>query len=230
MANIDIDTIIFDLDGTLIDSALDVGAAVNRVLVEQGFEPIDDQTARDLMGEGGKAMVAKAFRLRGQDLTESTLQRLTRRFIDHYQADPIGRTTLYPDVAAILAELHGQGIRMAVCTNKFERPARDILQALGLSGFIHDVAGADTFAVRKPDPGHLLHLLRRIERQAHRAVMVGDSIHDVQAAKAARIPVVAVSWGYTIEPAASFGADVLIDRFSALPQALRGLAALPRVS
>jgi len=230
MAERIIDTIIFDLDGTLIDSALDVGAAVNRVLIEQGFDPIDDQTARNLMGEGGKAMVAKAFRLRGHDLTENTLQRLTRRFIDHYQADPVGRTALYPDVAEVVAQLHGQGIAMAVCTNKFEQPARDILDALGLSRFIGDVAGADTFAVRKPDPGHLLRLLRRFERNHRNAVMVGDSIHDVQAAKAAGIPVVAVTWGYTIEPAASFGADVLIDRFSALPEALRGLVALSRVS
>ncbi len=225
-----IDTVIFDLDGTLIDSALDVGAAVNRVLVEQGFEPIDDATARSLMGEGGKAMVAKAFRLRGHELTENTLQRLTRRFVDHYRADPIGRTTVYPDVAEVVAQLHGQGIAMAVCTNKFEQPARDILAALDLMRFIGDVAGADTFAVRKPDPGHLLHLLRRLGRDPQRAAMVGDSIHDVQAAKAAGLPVVAVSWGYTIEPAASFGADVLIDRFSALPQALRGLAGRARVS
>ncbi|MEO8558876.1 MAG: HAD-IA family hydrolase [Rhodospirillales bacterium] len=230
MANRIIDTIIFDLDGTLIDSALDVGVAVNKVLVEQGFEPIDDQTSRDLMGEGGKAMVAKAFRLRGHELTEATLLRLTRRFIDHYRADPVGRTTLYPGVADVVAGLHGEGISMAVCTNKFEQPARDILDALGLSRYIGDVAGADTFAMRKPDPGHLLHLLRRFERDHKNAVMVGDSIHDVQAAKAAGIPVIAVTWGYTIEPAASFGADVLIDRFSALPEALRGLAALPRLS
>ncbi len=225
-----IDTIIFDLDGTLIDSALDVGAAVNRVLVEQGFEPIDDQTARDLMGEGGKAMVNKAFRLRGHELTEATLQRLTRRFVDHYRADPIGRTTLYPDVIEVVAALHAQNITMAVCTNKFEQPARVILDALGLGRYIGDVAGADTFAMRKPDPGHLLHLLRRLGRDHKRAAMVGDSIHDVQAAKAAGIPVIAVTWGYTIEPAASFGADVLIDRFSALPAALRGLAALPGLS
>jgi phosphoglycolate phosphatase len=225
-----IDTVIFDLDGTLIDSALDVGAAVNRVLVEQGFDPIDDQAARNLMGEGGKAMVAKAFRLRGHELTEATLLRLTRRFVDHYRADPIGRTTLYEGVAEVVAALHEQGISMAVCTNKFEQPARDILEALGLSRYIGDVAGADTFSVRKPDPGHLLHLLRRLGRAPTNAAMVGDSIHDVQAAKAARIPVVAVTWGYTIEPAASFGADVLIDRFSALPEALRGLAARPAVS
>ncbi len=163
-------------------------------------------------------------------MTEATLLRLTRRFVDHYRADPIGRTTLYPDVAQIVAELHGQGIAMAVCTNKFEQPARDILDALGLARYIGDVAGADTFAVRKPDPGHLLHLLRRLGRDPTRTAMVGDSIHDVQAAKAANIPVVAVTWGYTIEPAASFGADVLIDRFSALPGALRGLATLAQLS
>lgn len=223
-ASLPFDTIVFDLDGTLIDSALDVGRALSRVLVEEGLPALDEATARSMMGEGGKVMTARAFAKAGRPIDEKALNALTRRFIDYYRHDPIAHTLPYPGVVETLARLKRHGARMAVCTNKFEAPTLQILQALDLMRFFDDVAGADTFDVRKPDPGHVTQLVARMGAGLERAVMVGDSMHDVHAGHGAKIPVVAVSWGYTVQDPATFGAEMLIERFSDLPQALVELA------
>ena len=125
----------------------------------------------------------------------------------------------------MVARLDRLGLRQGVCTNKFETPARMILKGLHLMPPIADVAGADTFAVRKPDPGHILLLIDRIGGRRERAVMIGDSIHDVEAAHGAGLPAVLVSWGYTAKPAGELGAEAVIERFDALPQALGRIAA-----
>lgn len=217
-------TIVFDLDGTLIDSALDVGLAVSRVLKEEGLPELDETTARSLMGEGGKVMTARAFAKAGRPLDEATLNALTRRFIGYYKDNPLAHTKPYPGVAETLAKLRRAGARMAVCTNKFEAPAVQILKGLDLMQYLDDVAGADTFDVRKPDPGHVTQLVTRMKGNLKHAVMVGDSMHDVHAGHRAGIPVVAVSWGYTVQAPATFGAEMLIERFTDLPQALADLA------
>ena len=219
------DTIVFDLDGTLIDSAWDVGEAVNRVLRDEGLPAMDEATARALMGEGGKVMVARAFAKAGRPVEDAALNALTRRFIGYYKDDPVTHTRPYPGVPETLARLKEAGVRMAVCTNKFEGPARQVLQALDLMRFFDDVAGADTFDVRKPDPGHVTRLVVRMGASLAKAVMVGDSMHDVHAGHGAKIPVIAVSWGYTVQEPATFGAEMLIERFADLPQALIDLAA-----
>jgi phosphoglycolate phosphatase len=224
MTSLPFDTIVFDLDGTLIDSALDVGLAVNRVLRDEGLPEMDEATARSLMGEGGKVMVTRAFAKAGRQLDEATLNGLTRRFIGYYKDNPVAHTLPYPGVPETLQRLQRDGARMAVCTNKFEGPARQILMALDLMRFLDDVAGADTFAVRKPDPGHVTQLVARMGASLNHAVMVGDSMHDVHAGHGAKIPVVAVSWGYTVQEPATFGAESLIERFADLPQALVELA------
>lgn len=218
------DTIVFDLDGTLIDSAWDVGQAVNRVLQDEGLPGMDEATARSLMGEGGKVMMARAFAKAGRKLDETMLNALTRRFIGYYKENPVAHTLPYPGVPETLATLRQSGARMAVCTNKFEEPARQILHALDLMKFLDDVAGADTFDVRKPDPGHVTQLVARMRGNLAKAVMVGDSMHDVHAGQRAGIPVVAVSWGYTVQEPATFGAEMLIERFADLPRALADLA------
>ena len=217
-------TIVFDLDGTLIDSALDVGLAVSRVLKEEGLPELDETTARSLMGEGGKVMLQRAFARNGRQLEEKELGALTRRFIGYYKENPVAHTLPYPGVPETLAAFRRQGMRMAVCTNKFEAPARQILDRLDLMRFLDDVAGADTFDVRKPDGGHITRLVARMNGTLSHAVMVGDSMHDVHAARHAGIPVVAVAWGYTVQEPATFGADRLIERFADLPQALTDIA------
>lgn len=213
-------TIVFDLDGTLIDSARDVGTAVNRVLADHGLAPLDEATQRALMGEGGKVRTRKAFALRGVTLDETTLRARVDEFIRYYAERPVVHTRAYDGVAQTLDALSRSGVRLAVCTNKYEASARDVLERLGLMAAISDVAGADTFDVRKPDPGHILRLLARMGADPAQAAMVGDSVHDVHAGQRAGLPTVAVSWGYTETPAHLLGADAVVERFADIPSAL----------
>lgn len=219
------DTVIYDLDGTLIDSAEDMQVAVSRVLADHGLPPVTLDDVRIFMGQGSKVTMNKAFAKYGKALDDERLSAVTREFVRYYEADPVSHTTAFPGVADVVARFDRLGLKQGVCTNKFERPSRMILEHLRLMPPIADLAGADTFPVRKPDPRHILMLIERMARAPDRAVMVGDSIHDVHAAHAAGLPAVLVSWGYTDVPARELGAEAVIERFDALPQALEQLAA-----
>jgi phosphoglycolate phosphatase len=169
-----------------------------------------------LMGEGGRVRTRKAFALRGVELDDAALSARVRDFVRYYAERPLDRTVPYAGVPETLRRLAGMGVRLGVCTNKYEASARDILHRLGLMPPIEDAAGADSFDVRKPHPGHILKLLARMGADPASALMVGDSIHDVEAARAAGLPVIAVSWGYTLTPARDLGADAVIERFTDL--------------
>ena len=178
------DTIIYDLDGTLIDSARDMCVAVSRVMADHKLPPISDEDARLFMGEGSKVTIKRAFAKNGITLDDAALGAATRQFVQYYEEFPVRYTVAFDGVAEVVARLDQLGLRQGVCTNKFENPARMILRDLKLMPPIADVAGADTFTVRKPDPGHILQLIDRIGGRRDRAVMIGDSIHDVAAAHA----------------------------------------------
>ena len=218
------DTVIYDLDGTLIDSAKDMQVAVSRVLADHGLPPVTEDDVRIFMGQGSKVTMNKAFSKYGKALDDDTLSAVTREFVRYYEADPVGHTTAFAGVPEVVGRFDKLGLKQGVCTNKFERPSRMILEHLKLMPPITDLAGADTFPVRKPDPRHILMLVERMGRTPEKAVMVGDSIHDVEAAHAAGLPAVLVSWGYTARPASELGAEAVIERFDALPQALERLA------
>ncbi|HEY4170215.1 MAG TPA: HAD-IA family hydrolase [Reyranella sp.] len=218
------DTVIYDLDGTLIDSAKDMQVAVSRVLADHGLPPVTEDDVRIFMGQGSKVTMNKAFTKYGKTLDDDALSAVTREFVRYYEADPVGHTTAFAGVPEVVRGFDTLGLKQGVCTNKFERPSRMILEHLKLMPPIADLAGADTFPVRKPDPRHILMLVERMGRTPGKAVMVGDSIHDVEAAHAAGLPAVLVSWGYTDRPASELGAEAVIERFDALPRALEMLA------
>lgn len=219
------DTVVYDLDGTLIDSAKDMQVAVSNVLADHGLPPVTEDDVRLFMGQGSKVTMGKAFAKHGRRLDDATLTSVTREFVRYYEADPVGHTIAFEGVAEVVARFAGLGLRQGVCTNKFERPSRMILEHLKLMPPIADVAGADTFPVRKPDPKHILMLVERMGGTAARTVMIGDSVHDVEAAHGAGLPAVLVSWGYTATPASQLGAEAVIERFDALPEALGRIAA-----
>jgi len=219
------DTVVYDLDGTLIDSAKDMQVAVSRVLADHGLPAVTEDDVRNYMGQGSKVTMGKAFAKYGRTLEDGALSAVTREFVRYYEADPVGHTTAFAGVSEVVARFARLGLRQGVCTNKFERPSRMILEHLNLMPPIADVAGADTFPVRKPDPKHILMLVERMGGSADRAVMIGDSIHDVHAAHGAGLPAVLVSWGYTDKPASELGAEQVIERFGDLPQALERIAA-----
>ncbi len=219
------DTVIYDLDGTLIDSAEDMRVAVSNVLADHGLPPVTDDDVRIFMGQGSKITMGKAFGKYGKTLDDEALSAVTREFVRYYEADPISHTVAFEGVAEVVARFARLGLKQGVCTNKFEKPSRIILEHLKLMPPISDVAGADTFPVRKPDPRHILLLVERMGGDPKRTVMIGDSIHDVEAAHRAGLPAVLVSWGYTARPASELGAEAVIERFDALPEALGALAA-----
>ncbi len=208
--------LIFDLDGTLIDSAPDLHRSLNAVLAEQGRAPVGLDGIRAMVGDGAAKLVERGFADTGTAVEPAALPGLVQRFLLHYAAGRHVLTHAFPGVAETLALLRERGCRLGVCTNKPYGPTMEILQLLGLTGFFGAVTGGDSLPVRKPDPGHLLGTLDLLGAAAEHAVMIGDSANDVAVARAAGVPAVIVRYGYTRTPVEELGADAIIDRFDEL--------------
>ena len=216
--------IVFDLDGTLADTAPDLIATLNVILAREGLPPVPLEQANELIGAGARALVARGFELGGRELGPAKADELYRDFLAHYAEHLCVETRLFPGVVQALDNLEDQGFRFAVCTNKIERHSRQLLRALGLAGRFAAICGRDTFPYFKPDPRHLTLTIEAARGEAARAIMVGDSMTDVATAKAARIPVVGVSFGYTDRPVRELDPDTVIDRFSDLASAIAEIA------
>lgn len=208
--------ILFDLDGTLADTAPDLTRALNHVLRGLGIAEVETDALRHIVGHGARRLIEQALAAHGQVPDEAGMKALVACFIDHYADNIAVESRPFPGVPETLARLKGAGARLAVCTNKFEHLSHRLLDAIGLDRYFDFVAGSDTFPVRKPDPGHLLLTLEKVSGDPGAAVMVGDSAVDVAAARAAGLPVVGVSFGYTDTPIADLAPDAVIDRFEAL--------------
>lgn len=215
-------TVIFDLDGTLVDSAPDLADTLDLVMAERGLAPFGLEGTRALIGHGIPALVRGAFARRGLAPGGAELDAATARFLEIYMGRLSARTRPYPGAAEAVARLAAAGWRLAVATNKREAAARAILGDLGLLPAFAVVAGPDTFGAAKPDPAHLLGCL---PQGGGPAVAVGDSAVDVAAARAAGLPVVAVAWGYAGGPAEALGADALARNFEEVPALVERLAA-----
>lgn len=189
-------TIVFDLDGTLVDTARDLVAALNVVLVGDDVAPVDRENEVVMVGLGARAMIEQALRAAGRQPSTQALDRLQAKFLAYYDEHIADHSRPYPGAVAALDRFGAAGWRLAVCTNKFEAPSRKLLDALGLAERFAAIAGQDTFGVRKPDPRHLTETIRAAGGDPNDAVMVGDSRFDVESAHAAGVPVVAVSFGY----------------------------------
>jgi phosphoglycolate phosphatase len=212
-------TIVFDLDGTLVDTAPDLVGVLNRVLVEAGLQPLPFEEGRNLIGGGARALLERGFARLGEPLTEARGDELFARFFALYRERLVHRSRPYPGVPEALAELEEAGAALAVCTNKPTDLSVPLLAQLDLARFFASVMGPDVAGARKPDPRHLLAAIAAAGGDPARAVMVGDSAADADAARAAGVPLVLVSYGYTETPAAQLSPDILIDRFDALPDA-----------
>jgi phosphoglycolate phosphatase len=216
-------TVVFDLDGTLVDTAPDLVSTLNTIFAREGLPPVAYETARNMVGGGARLMIERGLAADGRNLPVSEVDRLVRDFIVHY-ADHIADVSRpFEGVEAALDEFARLGWRLAVCTNKLEWLSLRLLDVLGLSGRFAAICGADTFGVPKPNPAILRGTIDRAGGRPERAVMVGDSGTDIATARAARIPVVAVNFGYTETPVAQLGADRVISRFADLPAAVTGL-------
>ena len=223
-------TIVFDLDGTLVDTAPDLLRALDFTLEKEGLNPPDDHAARNFIGGGARAMIERALASTRVQFGKEKIDGMLRQFLVHYEDHIADHSRAFPGLEHALARLADEGAILAVCTNKMERYAVKLLEALKLAERFAFVAGSDTFEFKKPDPRHLLWTIERAGGNAESAILVGDSETDVITAKAAEVPVIAVSFGYTDIPPAALGADLLIHKYEDLPAAVMELLSRQRLA
>ena len=208
--------VVFDLDGTMIDTHADLIESLNHTITSAGLEPVTYDDLTHLVGQGARVMIRRAFDLRKTPLADNDLEPLFDRFIAHYKAGMPGKSKPYPGFVDCLTRLKAAGMTVAVCTNKQEALALPLLKELGLfDGFVA-ITGGDTFDFRKPDGRHVLGTIERAGGDPRRSIMVGDSVNDILAAHNANVPSIAVSFGYSDVPVAELKPTAIIDRYEEL--------------
>jgi phosphoglycolate phosphatase len=220
-------TVVFDLDGTLVDTAPDLIAALNYVLGREGLPPVPLKSARNMIGAGARKLIERGLEVEGQVRTPDDLNRLMKDFVEYYAAHIADASRPFEGLEAALDELATQGCRFAVCTNKLEWLSKLLLDQLGLSGRFSAICGADTFGVAKPDPIILQQTVARAGGSLGATIMVGDAGPDVGVARRAGVPVIGVEFGYTDVPIAELKPDRLIGHMRDLPAAVESLSKVP---
>ena len=216
-------TLAIDLDGTLIDTAPDLMAALNAVLTQQGYPAVSLDKAKDMIGAGARALLERGLAFVGADLPTPEVDKLFDDFFAHYTAHIADESRPYPGVVEAIKRFRAAGWRTAVCTNKLENLSRLLLSELKILDLFDAVGGGDSFSVKKPNPEHLVKTIEAAGGDPSRAVMVGNSETDIATAKAAHVPVVAVDFGYTAVPVSAFGPDRVISHFDQLDAAVADL-------
>ncbi len=218
--------IIYDLDGTLADTAGDLMGALNFVLERDGLAPLPVENARSMLGAGGRALIERGYAASARELSPQRLDILFGDFLAHYNAHISVHTRLYPGVLAALDAFDAAGWRQAICTNKMEASAKLLMERLGVAERFAFICGQDTFGVGKPDPKPLIGTVEASGGTTARAIMVGDSATDIKTARAAGLPVICVDFGYTDVPVTELGPDRVISHFDELTEACAGLMPL----
>lgn len=218
-------TIVFDLDGTLAETAPDLIWTLNAVLAEIDLAPIPFELARDLIGAGARALINRGLAADGRQLSDEDVEKLFNRYLEIYDTRLCVETHLFEHVAESLDILRQRGHRLAVCTNKMEYHSLKLIDALGIAPYFSAICGRDTFAFCKPDARHLTHTVIKAGGDPAKAIMIGDSRTDIDTALNANLPSIGVPFGYTDTPMAALGPDVLISHFRELPDAVLGLVA-----
>jgi phosphoglycolate phosphatase len=216
-------TIVYDLDGTLADTADDLMGALNAVLTQEGLAPLSVGNARAMLGAGGRTLIQRGFAASGRELGPLKLEALFGDFLAHYNAHIAQHTRLYPGVESALDAIARAGWRQAICTNKMEGSARLLMGKLRVADRFAFICGQDTFGVGKPDPKPLLGTIAASGGNRSRAIMVGDSLTDIKTARAAGLPAIAVDFGYSDVPVNELGPDRVISHFDELAEACGAL-------
>jgi phosphoglycolate phosphatase len=220
--------VVFDLDGTLVDSAPDLHLVLDELMGEIGMAAPSLESIRTMVGDGARALIVRAFAAAGRAPEADELELLYARFLARYSAEPCRASTVFEGGLACLERLGREGVRLGLCTNKPQAPTLGLLDMLGLQDRFASVIGGDRLPVRKPDPKHLEAVLDELGVPPDAALMVGDSRNDLLTARALGVPCILVSFGYTAVPAAELGADLVIDRLAALPEAMAALTCTTR--
>ncbi|HRO03898.1 MAG TPA: phosphoglycolate phosphatase [Terricaulis sp.] len=218
-------TIVFDLDGTLVDTAPDLVRALNATLDLEGLPHAPLAQVRRMVGQGARHLITRAAERAGASYSAERLDQLTKAFVEFYRADIASHSQPFPGVDEALDSLAALGAKFAVCTNKRTDLSQQLLEALNLSQRFSAIVGADAVAQKKPHPDHFRAAVTRAGGVVRRAVMVGDTAADVGAARGAGAPIALVRFGYCEEDVERLGADVLLDHFNELTSACRRLLA-----
>jgi phosphoglycolate phosphatase len=216
-------TIVFDLDGTLVDTAPDLISALNFILDREGLPAVPLESARNMIGAGARKLIERGLELEGRAASVEDITRLTADFIDYYAAHIADASRPFDGLESALDDLCGRGYRLAVCTNKLEWLSKRLLDALQLSPRFAAICGADTFGVSKPDPAILRQTIAQAGGNIATAIMVGDAGPDIGVARRAGVPVIGVTFGYTDVPIADLKPDRLISHMRDLPAAVAAL-------
>jgi phosphoglycolate phosphatase len=218
-------TLVFDLDGTLVDSAPDLVAALNVSLAHEGLPPMDFDSVKRLVGQGALALIQRALHVNQATLDNERQLAMLDIFLTHYAAHICEGSTVYHGVVAALEEFKAQGAIQAVCTNKPEQMAVDLLQKLQLDDQFQAICGGDTFAHHKPHADHIINTVGRAGGDVAKTIMIGDSATDLLAARASGVPVILVDYGYTDTPVQQLKPDAVISSFSQLHPVLENMLA-----
>jgi phosphoglycolate phosphatase len=216
-------TIVFDLDGTLVDTAPDLISALNFILNREGLPAVPLASARNMIGAGARKLIERGLELEGRTASVEDITRLTADFIDYYAAHIADASRPFDGLESALDDLTARGYRLAVCTNKLEWLSKRLLDALQLSPRFAAICGADTFGVSKPDPAILRQTVARAGGNLAATIMVGDAGTDIGVARRAGVPVIGVTFGYTDVPIADLKPDRLITHMHDLPAAVEAL-------
>jgi phosphoglycolate phosphatase len=208
--------VVFDLDGTLVDTAPDLVASLNHAVTQAGLAPVTYHDLTHLVGHGARAMIERTFTLRGKALSANDLDWQMKEFVDFYHGSMPGESVPYPGVIAAMDRLSAAGYTLAVCTNKLEMLAKSLLEGLTLTSRFAAITGGDTFDVRKPDAEHLLSTIRLAGGAPEKSVMIGDSLNDILVARNASVRSIGVPFGYSDVPVESLAPDRVIRHFDEL--------------
>jgi phosphoglycolate phosphatase len=224
-------TIVFDLDGTLIDTAPDLISTLNVTLAREGMPAVAYEEARKMIGGGARGMIEKALIAEGYGgdtvKFKAELDRMFGDFVEHYAAHIADHSRPFPELETALDGLAAAGYRLAVCTNKLEWLSVRLLETLNLTRYFAAICGQDTFGMQKPNPEVLRRTIAKAGGETDRAIMVGDSGTDVRTARAAALPVIAVTFGYSEVPIESLQPDRLISSYAELRAAIHGIETAP---
>jgi len=223
-------TVVFDLDGTLVDTAPDLINALNFVLEREGLPPVPLLSARNMIGAGARKLIERGLELDGRAASVGDITRLLGDFVGFYADHIADLSRPFEGLESALDDLEGRGYHFAVCTNKLEWLSKLLLDRLGLSARFSAICGADTFGISKPDPGILQQTVARAGGHISSAIMVGDAGPDIGVARRAGIPVIGVAFGYTEVPIAELKPDRVIRHMNELPAAVESLMVRKNIS
>ena len=208
-----LEALIFDLDGTLVDSAPDLTAATNHALSLIGREPITLAQAKSFVGHGSRALIKMGCVATGFLVDDKTLEKLNIAFLNYYSENIAGQSQIFPGLLKLLAQAKKQNLKLGVCTNKVERLSHKLLRELKMADFFGAVVGGDTLPIMKPDPAPYCEVASRLGVNPANTIMFGDSETDIRTAQNVGVPVIAVTFGYTPEHVSTYNPTHIISHY-----------------